>query len=93
VLPHAKVIGVEITQLRTYDERSGLWNPFRPADRDTIYQLARDQLIKSAGELGLASHAEESAQAMLAALIHPDGYTLAVTFDAQPASPPGGRPD
>jgi hypothetical protein len=93
VLPHAEVIGVEITQLRTYDERSGLWNPFRPADRDTIYQLARDQLIKSAGELGLASHAEESAQAMLAALIHPDGYTLAVTFDAQPASPPGGRPD
>src|SRR3954451_14566007 len=25
-LPHARVIGVEITQLRTYDERNGLWN-------------------------------------------------------------------
>ena len=37
VLPPAKVLGVEVTQLRTYDERNGLWNPFRPADRDTIY--------------------------------------------------------
>jgi hypothetical protein len=40
VLPPAKVIGVEVTQLRTYDERSGLWNLFRPEDRDTIFQLA-----------------------------------------------------
>jgi Protein of unknown function (DUF4230) len=80
-LPRAKVLGVEVTQLRTYDERSGLWNPFRPADRDTIYQLARDQLIVSAGELGLASHAEESARKMLTSLIHPDGYTVDVTFN------------
>lgn len=82
VLPPAKVLTVEVTQLRTYDERSGLWNPFRPADRDTIYQLAREQLIGAAGELGVAAHAEESARRLLGALIHADGYTLDVTFSA-----------
>ena len=86
-LPHAKVIGVEVTQMRTYDERSGLWNPFRPADRDTIYQLARERLVHSAGELGVTAHAEESARRMLAALIHPDGYSVQVTFEARPARP------
>lgn len=80
VLPPAKVLGVEVTQLRTYDERSGLWNPFRPEDRDTIYQLARDQLVAAAGELGVAAHAEESARRMLGALIDPEGYTVEVRF-------------
>jgi hypothetical protein len=82
-LPHAKVLGVEVTQLRTYDERNGLWNPFRPADRDTIYHLSREQLTSTAGELGVTAHAEESARRLLGALIHADGYTVEVTFDAQ----------
>jgi hypothetical protein len=86
VLPPAKVLGVEVTQLRTYDERSGLWNPFLPADRDTIYQLAREQLISAAGELGVAAHAEESARRLLGAMIPADDYTVEVTFAAAPAS-------
>jgi hypothetical protein len=88
-LPHAQVLGVEVTQLRTYDERNGLWNPFRPEDRDTIYQLARDQLTHSAGELGVTAHAEESARRMVTALIHPEGYTVQVTFGGQPANSAG----
>jgi hypothetical protein len=86
VLPPAKVLSVEVTQLRTYDERSGLWNPFRPADRDTIYHLAREQLVNAAGELGVAAHAEESARRLLGALIHADGYTVDVTFGPQSAT-------
>ena len=81
-LPPAKVLGVEVTQLRTYDERNGLWNAFRPADRDTIYYLAREQLVNAAGELGVTAHAEESARRLLGALIHADGYTVDVTFGA-----------
>jgi hypothetical protein len=82
VLPRAKVMAVEVTQLRTYDERNGLWNPFRPEDRDTIYQLARDRLAGAAVELGTTAHAEESARRLLGALIHPDGYTVDVRFMA-----------
>jgi hypothetical protein len=80
VLPRAKVLGVEVTRLQTYDERNGLWNVFRPEDRDTIYQLARDQLVGAAGELGVTAHAEESARRLLGALIHPDGYAVDITF-------------
>jgi hypothetical protein len=87
VLPPAKVVGVEVTQLRTYDERSGLWNPFRPEDRDTIYQLARDQLVATASELAVTAHAQESARRLLSALIHADGYTVDVTFSAHPGRP------
>ena len=80
VLPPAQVVAVEVTQLRTYDERGGLWNPFRPEDRDTIYDLARSQLVSAAGELGVTSHAEESARRLLSAMIHPEGYTVDVRF-------------
>lgn len=87
VLPPAKVLGVEVTHLRTYDEHSGLWNPFRPADRDTIYHLAREQLITAAGELGVAAHAEESARRLLGALIPAEEYTVEVSFGISGASP------
>ncbi|MGH7517308.1 MAG: DUF4230 domain-containing protein [Gemmatimonadales bacterium] len=80
VLPPARVLGIEVTELRTYDERSGLWNPFRPADRDAIFREARRQLGRSAEELGLERHAEESARALLGALITAEGYTATISF-------------
>jgi Protein of unknown function (DUF4230) len=91
VLPPAAVLGVEVTDLRTYDERHGLWNPFRPADRDAIFRLAREQLVRSAGEVELARHTEESARRLLEALVSADGYTTRVTFAA--AGSAGGRTD
>lgn len=87
-LPPADVLGVEITTLRTYDEQSGLWNPFRPADRDTIFQLAREQLVRTAGELEVRAHAEESARKLLEAMVNTEGYRTEVTFGRPP---PGGR--
>ena len=96
VLPHAKVIAVEVKQLQTYDEQSGLWNPFRPEDRDTIYQLARDQLASAARQLGTTAHAEESARRLLNAMINADGYAVDVSFGrplpAAAESAPGRLP-
>lgn len=80
VLPPAAVLGVEVTDLRTYDERRGLWNPFRPADRDTIFHLAREQLVRSAGEVELTRHTEESARRLLEAMVSVDGFRTEVTF-------------
>ena len=79
-LPPAAVLGVEVTDLKTYDEQRGLWNPFRPSDRDTIFRLAREQLVKSAGEVELARHTEESARRLLEALVSADGYTTEIAF-------------
>lgn len=86
MLPRAAVLGVEITELKTYDEERGLWNPFRPADRDSIFQLARRQLVATAGELALTRHAEESARRLIPALVSVEGYTTDVSFG--PGAPP-----
>jgi hypothetical protein len=94
VLPPAAVLGVEVTDLRTYDEQRGLWNPFRPADRDSIFRLARDQLVRSAGEVDLARHTEESARRLLEGLVSVEGYRTEVTFaDDSYAGAEAGGPE
>ena len=79
-LPPPSVQAVEITELKTYDEQRGLWNPFSPSDRDTIFALARRQLAATAGQIELARHAEESARRLLEATVRADGYTTEVRF-------------
>jgi hypothetical protein len=95
-LPPPSVQAVEITELKTYDEQRGLWNPFTPSDRDTIFALARRQLVATAGEVELARHAEESARRLLESIVRADGYTTEVRFagehprgvdDTTPAEP------
>lgn len=80
-VPRAELLGIDIIDLRTYDEQRGLWNPFRPADRDTILQLARNQLRAAAGDLAVREHAEESARRLLTGLFAPDGYAVDVQFE------------
>jgi hypothetical protein len=92
VLPAPAVLGVEITELKTYDEQRGLWNPFRPADRDSIFGIARRQLVETAGELALAGHAEESARRLVPSLVQAEGYTTEVTFAPRPAAESGPAP-
>jgi hypothetical protein len=92
-LPPPSVQAVEITGLKTYDEQRGLWNPFTPSDRDTIFALARRQLVATAGEVELARHAEESARRLLEAIVRSDGYTTEVRFAGErprdaPDTPP-----
>jgi uncharacterized protein DUF4230 len=93
VAPRASLIAVDITDLRTYDEQRGLWNPFHPADRDTIFLLARAQLMHAANDLSVLEHAERSARQAIIALLGADGYTVEVEFqpflrEAPPAELP-----
>jgi hypothetical protein len=81
VFPHARLLGVDILDLKTYDESRGLWNPFHPSDRDTIFQLARRQLASAARELAVVQHAEEGARQLLEGLFAPEGYSVGVTFE------------
>lgn len=94
-LPAASVLAVEITEMRTWDEENGLFNRFRPADRDTIFALARRQLADIAGETGALAHADTSAKRLLEALISADGYTTEVVLRGAPGRTPpteGGVP-
>ena len=50
------------------------------ADRDSIFQLARRQLVATAGELALTRHAEESARRLIPALVSVEGYSTEVSF-------------
>lgn len=79
-LPHARVIGLDITSLKTYDESRGLWNWFKPEDRDEIFGQARDQLRAAATDMAVLEHAEQSARSLLSALFKADGYTVDVVF-------------
>jgi hypothetical protein len=79
-LPSARLVGVDVVQLKTYDESRGLWNPFHPSDRDTIYQLARARLRTAADGLGAREHAEAGARQVLSALFAPSGYRVRVEF-------------
>jgi hypothetical protein len=77
-IPPAKLIALEIRDMRTYDERGGLWNPFTPEDRDAIQRQARAQLTAAGSQLDLLRHANESAVELLRMLLAKDGYTVDV---------------
>jgi hypothetical protein len=77
-LPPAQVLGVDILDVTTYDERAGLLNPFRPEDRDEIHRLVREKLISAARESGILLHADRSADRALTVLLTQDGYTVKI---------------
>jgi hypothetical protein len=77
-LPPAQVLGVDILDVTTYDERAGLLNPFRSEDRDEIHRLVREKLISAARESGILVHADRSADRALTVLLTQDGYTVKI---------------
>jgi hypothetical protein len=77
-LPPAQVLGVDVLDVTTYDERAGLLNPFRPEDRDAIHRLVREKLVSAARESGILVHADRSADRALTALLTQDGYTVKI---------------
>jgi hypothetical protein len=89
-IPHARVLDVVVTHMQTYDERSGLWNPFRPSDRDSVFQHVRGQLARTADEMGVVGHADSSALALFQTLLTVPGYSINVRFQlpAPVARPP-----
>lgn len=81
-LPPARILAVDVVNVRTYDEHSGLLNPFNPDDRDAIHGEIRARLIASAAGSGLLQQADTSARRVLRALLSRDGYTVDVGLPA-----------
>ena len=69
---------VDVLSVRTYDERSGLLNPFSIDDRDAIRGQIRAQLVAAATSSGLLPKADTSAREVLRTLLSRDGYTVDV---------------
>lgn len=85
VIPPARLMGVEVLDMKTYDERGGLWNPFRPSDRDAIQKQVRAQLAAAGQQVELLRHANSSAVRILQMLLTRDGYTVDVTIRGTPS--------
>ena len=83
-LPPAELLGVEVLDLKTYDERAGLWNPFTPADRDSVQHQVRAQLVRAGNDTELLEHANRSAFELLRTLLAQDGYQVEVTIRGRP---------
>jgi hypothetical protein len=79
-LPQPGVLGIEITDMQTYDEQRGLWNPFNAGDRDALFQRAREQLEKTSVELKITETARESARELLESMFISNGYAVDVVF-------------
>jgi len=79
-LPQPGILGIEITEMQTYDEQRGLWNPFNASDRDALFQRAREQLEKTSRELKITETARQSARELLESMFSSNGYTVEVVF-------------
>lgn len=88
-LPSARVLGVEVIDVRTYDERAGLFNPFRPEDRDAIQRQVRHKLYDAGAESGVLAHADSSARKILERLLARDGYSVEFVRTLKLAPPTG----
>lgn len=88
-LPRARLMSVEVLDVRTYDESAGLFNPFRPEDRDAIQRQVRHQLYMAGEQSGLLIHADSAAARALQELLSRDGYTVNVVRSAALTPAPG----
>jgi len=79
-LPQPGILAVEITEMQTYDEQRGLWNSFNAADRDALFQRAREKLEKTSVELKTTETAQQSARELLESMFTSNGYKVDVVF-------------
>lgn len=77
-LPPAQILGVDVLNVTTYDERAGLFNPFTSDDRDEIQRRIRAQLRDAARQSGILEHADQAAIKALNDFLAHDGYTVDV---------------
>ena len=88
-LPPAKILAVDVLDVKTYDEQAGLWNPFTAEDRDVIQGRIRAQFLTAARQSGILQHADESANRVLTELLTRDGYTVEIRRPIVIAKPTG----
>ena len=88
-LPPAQIMSVDVTNVTTYDESAGLWNPFTADDRDEIHRRIRVQLRESAARSGILQHADQAAAKALRDFLSLAGYTVDINRPLELQRPVG----
>ena len=86
-LPRPTILSID-PRLQWFDEKSGIFNPITPADRNRWMLWARTSLARTARDAGMEQRAREQAQKLLAGAAQALGWKAEVTFAGpQPLSP------
>lgn len=88
-LPPAQITSVDVTNVTTYDESAGLWNPFTSDDRDEIQRRIRVQLRQTAARSGILEHADQAAAKALRDFLTLGGYTVDIRRPLELKQPSG----
>lgn len=83
-LPQPIILSTEITDIKTYDEQSGLWNPFKAEDKDKIFRLAREKINNTANELSLTKNSQQNLTELLQTLFNTNGYSVEIIYKQSP---------
>jgi Protein of unknown function (DUF4230) len=75
-VPPPRILSLDIKRFETINESSGFLNAISPADRNSWYQSARDDLTKAALAQGVLPRAETHARELLGDLVTRWGYRL-----------------
>ncbi len=83
-LPQPTILSTEITDIKTYDEQSGLWNPFKVEDKDKIFRLAREKINNTANELSLTKSSQQNLTELLQTMFQTNGYSVEIIYRQPP---------
>ncbi|MFY9227279.1 MAG: DUF4230 domain-containing protein [Blastocatellia bacterium] len=83
-LPQPTILSTEITDIKTYDEQSGLWNPFKVEDKDKIFRLAREKINSTANELSLTKSSQQNLTELLQTMFQTNGYSVEIIYRQPP---------
>ena len=78
------ILSTEITDIKTYDEQSGLWNPFKAEDKDKIFRLAHEKINSTANELSLTKNSQQNLTELLQTMFQTNGYSVEIIYKQPP---------
>jgi len=78
-LPRPTILSID-PKLQWFDEKSGIFNPITPADRNRWMIWARTSLARTARDSGMDRKAEEQARKLLTAAAQALGWKAEVSF-------------
>lgn len=91
-LPRARILSID-PSLEWFDEKSGIFNPITPQDRNRWFLWAKGSLARAARDAGLEEKARDHAQQLLSGVSEAFGWKAEVTFANGPANRAPAAPD